>query len=522
MKQAAQGPAGTDSPRIARVPSQARAVDAERGPAAEAPVPPAVPAAPGARPRLPGASSRGPGRSGPDRATPSVLPVPSAASGGGPRSGAGAGAEAAPSDASSGAAAPLSGPVTPFPVPGGPSAVRGGPAPVAGSPSAVRGGPAPVPGSPSAARPGVRPASAPVPPSVSGVGARTYSARPSHTPGTRPRPDAGTPAVPGAPGTARTAPAAPGTEPRRSTASGTEPRRSTPSGAEPRRAAVPEPPTERSRTVDAGAERTRAGRPPAEAPVPAPSSPSAESRTRSFSAPSRTPSSVPSPPAGAAPGSDSAVSARPSRPVVQRASVRGQILDALRAALVSGELEPGEVYSAPVLGERFGVSATPVREAMQQLALEGAVEVVPNRGFRVVRRGARELAELAEIRALIEVPVVLRLAGTLPAERWADLRPLAEATVSAATAGNRATYADADRAFHRALLVSAGNEQLVRVAEDLHRRSQWPLVDGPRAVARPDLAADAAQHIALLDALAAGDTDRACALLTAHLRGASG
>lgn len=69
-----------------------------------------------------------------------------------------------------------------------------------------------------------------------------------------------------------------------------------------------------------------------------------------------------------------------ARAVVQRASVRGQILDALRTALVTGELAPGAVYSAPALGERFGVSATPVREAMQQLALEGAVEVVPNRG----------------------------------------------------------------------------------------------------------------------------------------------
>jgi len=129
------------------------------------------------------------------------------------------------------------------------------------------------------------------------------------------------------------------------------------------------------------------------------------------------------------------------RPVVQRASVRGQILDALRTALVAGELRPGEVYSAPALGERFGVSATPVREAMQQLALEGAVEVVPNRGFRVVERGARELAELAEVRALIEVPVVLRLARSVPVERWAELRPVAESTVRAASSGCPATYA---------------------------------------------------------------------------------
>ncbi|WP_416978357.1 GntR family transcriptional regulator [Streptomyces sp. T028] len=209
------------------------------------------------------------------------------------------------------------------------------------------------------------------------------------------------------------------------------------------------------------------------------------------------------------------------RPVVQRASVRGQILDALRTALVSGELRPGVLYSAPVLGERFGVSATPVREAMQQLAMEGAVEVVPNRGFRVVERGARELAELAEVRALIEVPVMQRLARTVPAERWAELRPLAEATVRAAGSGCRATYADADRVFHRALLALAGNEQLVAIAEDLHRRAQWPLVGGPASRGRADLLADAAEHVALLDALCAGEPEAVQALVRKHFAGAA-
>lgn len=202
------------------------------------------------------------------------------------------------------------------------------------------------------------------------------------------------------------------------------------------------------------------------------------------------------------------------RAVVQRSSVRGQILDALRTALVAGELKPGEVYSAPVLGERFGVSATPVREAMQQLALEGAVEVVPNRGFRVVERGARELAELAEVRALIEVPVMLRLARAVPAERWADLRPLAEETVLAASSGCVATYAESDRAFHRAVLSLAGNEQLVQIAEDLHRRSQV-------RHGGADLVADAAQHAALLDALIARDLDVVRVLVGEHFAGAS-
>ncbi|GGN94655.1 GntR family transcriptional regulator [Streptomyces albiflavescens] len=210
-----------------------------------------------------------------------------------------------------------------------------------------------------------------------------------------------------------------------------------------------------------------------------------------------------------------------ARPVVQRSSVRGQILDALRTALVAGELAPGEVYSAPALGDRFGVSATPVREAMQQLALEGAVEVVPNRGFRVVERGTRELAELAEIRALIEVPVLLRLARSVPSARWAELRPLADATVRAASSGCRATYAESDRAFHRGVLALAGNVQLVQIADDLHRRAQWPLAGGPVARGRADLVADAAEHSALLDALVAEDLAAAQSLVREHFAGAS-
>ncbi|MFD9792188.1 GntR family transcriptional regulator [Streptomyces sp. NPDC059070] len=210
----------------------------------------------------------------------------------------------------------------------------------------------------------------------------------------------------------------------------------------------------------------------------------------------------------------------PAPPQVRRHSVRGQILEALRAALVDGELVPGEVYSAPALGERFGVSATPVREAMQRLASEGAVEVVPNRGFRVTERSARELAELAEVRALIEVPVMLRLARSVPAARWAELRPLAEATTHAAAVGDRAGYAESDRAFHRAVLALAGNQQLLQVAEDLHRRSQWPLTAAPVA-RRAELVADAAEHLALLDALSAQDLAVVQSLVREHFTGST-
>ncbi|AXE23653.1 GntR family transcriptional regulator [Streptomyces globosus] len=205
---------------------------------------------------------------------------------------------------------------------------------------------------------------------------------------------------------------------------------------------------------------------------------------------------------------------------VLRHSVRAQVLEALRAALVDGELEPGGIYSGPALADRFGVSATPVREAMQQLALEGAVECLPNRGFRVLSRTPRALAELAEVRALLEVPVMLRLARTVAPEAWAALRPAAAATADAAAAGDPARYAEADRAFHRQVLGLAGNEQLVQVAEELHRRSQWPLPGAPR-VRRADLVADAAEHAALLEALVAGELAAVETLVREHFAGSA-
>ncbi|WP_443045694.1 GntR family transcriptional regulator [Streptomyces sp. NBC_00356] len=228
------------------------------------------------------------------------------------------------------------------------------------------------------------------------------------------------------------------------------------------------------------------------------------------SAPVSAPASVPEQSRGDHTHSEPPAPGLAARGAIERTSVRGQVLDALRAALVSGDLAPGEVYSGPALGERFGVSATPVREAMQQLAREGAVEVAPNRGFRVTRRSDRELAELAEVRALVEVPVVTRLARTVAPARWAELRPLVRATAVAAAMGDRAGYAEADRAFHRAVLAFAGNDQVIRVADDLHRQVGW---------AAADLAVDARQHGALLDALEAQDCGAVTLLVQEHVAG---
>ncbi|WP_051950819.1 GntR family transcriptional regulator [Actinacidiphila yeochonensis] len=228
----------------------------------------------------------------------------------------------------------------------------------------------------------------------------------------------------------------------------------------------------------------------------------------------RAPDAGPGPEAAAGPG---APSERPPARLPERLSVRDQVVDALRSALVRGELAPGNVYSAPELAGRYGVSATPVREAMQLLAREGAVEVLPNRGFRVAEYTARDVAELAEVRALLEVPVLVRLAGSRPFDHWAPLGPLAAAAADAAARGDRGVYGEADRAFHQALLGGCGNQRLLAVADEMHRRAQWPALLAAAPPRAGGLAAAAAEHFALLGALSCGDLERVERLARAHL-----
>jgi DNA-binding GntR family transcriptional regulator len=196
-------------------------------------------------------------------------------------------------------------------------------------------------------------------------------------------------------------------------------------------------------------------------------------------------------------------------------SLREQVSNALRAALITGELRPGVVYSAPVLAAGFGVSATPVREAMLDLAKEGLVEVVRNKGFRVTELSEADLDQFTEIRALIEVPVVTGLARSAPRDRLAALRPLAESIVAAARARDLIAYVEADQGFHLALLGLSGNPHLVEVVAGLRNRSR--LYGLPGLADAGELATSATEHVDLVDALVAGDAERVERLMRAHL-----
>ena len=207
----------------------------------------------------------------------------------------------------------------------------------------------------------------------------------------------------------------------------------------------------------------------------------------------------------------------PDLPVLggKKSSYRERVADALRAALIAGELLPGQVYSAPALATRFGVSATPVREAMLDLAKEGLVDTVPNKGFRVTAVSEQQLDEYTHIRSLIEIPTVVELATTADPVSLEALRPAAREIVQAAVAGDLIAYVEADTRFHLGLLALAGNAHLVEVVGDLRKRSRLygltPLVKSGR------LLASAEEHLELLDALVARDEEAVRSVMTRHI-----
>ncbi|MFD8817855.1 GntR family transcriptional regulator [Streptomyces sp. NPDC059627] len=209
--------------------------------------------------------------------------------------------------------------------------------------------------------------------------------------------------------------------------------------------------------------------------------------------------------------------AKPAIPSLggRKPNFRERVVDVLRAALIAGELRPGEVYSAPGLAPRLGVSATPVREAMLELVKEGMVEIVPNKGFRVTVVSEKQLDEYTHVRSLIEIPTTVALAATADRADLEALRPVAQEIVTSALKGDLIAYVEADLAFHLGLLALAGNDQLVAVVRDLRRRSR--LYGLTTLVKAGRLRASAEEHLELLDALLARDEQAVHEIMTRHL-----
>jgi len=195
-------------------------------------------------------------------------------------------------------------------------------------------------------------------------------------------------------------------------------------------------------------------------------------------------------------------------------SVREAAYAHLRGAILAGSLLPGARISEPGLAQELGISRTPVREALQRLAQEGLVELLPGKGARVRVLSAEEVREVYDVRALLEGEAAA-LAAQNATE--AELNRL-ERLLQALDALPKEAYAQqmqVDFDFHTALVEAAHNKTLARIYADLRssltliRSFQQTLSQHPRT---------RQQHQAILAALKAHDPAGAAEAARVHVR----
>lgn len=203
---------------------------------------------------------------------------------------------------------------------------------------------------------------------------------------------------------------------------------------------------------------------------------------------------------------------------VRDVSLSKVVLDDILGLILRGELEPGSRINEPDVAERLGVSRVPVREALRQLESTGLVVSRKNVGVFVRELAPREVAELYELRAVLDGHAGARAAALAEAPRRALTRVLDAATLAmrkAARRGDLPAYYAENLRFHWAIVEAAGNGKLSGayrgIVQQLHL---WRLKNLSQPVG---MAASIAEHDAIAKAVREGDPSRAGRLLADHV-----
>lgn len=197
---------------------------------------------------------------------------------------------------------------------------------------------------------------------------------------------------------------------------------------------------------------------------------------------------------------------------LHRVNVSETVAAAVRAMIVDGRLAPGERVNEVRLSQALGVSRTPLREALNRLAAEGALSSTPAIGYSVRPLSVEEFEQLYDIRPLLD-PEALRLAGLPGAARLAKLEALNRRF--AATQDAEAAIS-LDDEWHRELIAPCPNRVLIEMIEAMILRTRRYEVALLRE--RPNRLRATDDHEQILAALRAGDLEAACAALKTNMQ----
>jgi DNA-binding GntR family transcriptional regulator len=188
------------------------------------------------------------------------------------------------------------------------------------------------------------------------------------------------------------------------------------------------------------------------------------------------------------------------------------VLETIKAGILNGQFKPGAALVENELAREFGVSKTPVREALKALESSGLVVIRPYAGTTVRELSEQDALAIYDMRLLLE-PEALRRGVSAKG----DFTGAERALERAALAEDASTRSTANRDFHRGLYANCGNPLLVSALDGL--RDQTALISTSSWARLPSWEEEAHEHAAILDQVRAGNAEKAASLLHHHIDG---
>lgn len=202
----------------------------------------------------------------------------------------------------------------------------------------------------------------------------------------------------------------------------------------------------------------------------------------------------------------------------RRASALSQeVFSTLKERIIHWEYSPAHRFKEEELSEEFGVSRSPVREALQMLVENGLVSKVLHQGYAVRQPDAAEIHELYDVRVALELFIVEMLAREgMPVSAWAELYHAWEKILDNLPE-TAADFAQADEAFHEKLADAAGNQALVHYLHHVNERLHFMRMTDITTPAR--LCSTCEQHLEILNAIKNGDVHAAREAMRMNIEG---
>ncbi|MDE2854401.1 MAG: GntR family transcriptional regulator [Chloroflexota bacterium] len=194
--------------------------------------------------------------------------------------------------------------------------------------------------------------------------------------------------------------------------------------------------------------------------------------------------------------------------------LREDIKEHLIDAILRGRYKPGDRLAEAKLAKEFGVSQSPIREALRDLEMMGFVESVPFSGSFVRDLSLKEMLDTYAVRAWMEAMAGRLATPNLTEELFARLEMLLERMMKQAQRDDSHEFAKADFAFHQTIVAAAGNSTLIRLY-DMLQFAYWTYAS--TILTDYNLVYQARRHYKILDALNTGDPDLIAKTLQDHI-----